>query len=152
MVEAVPDTSEDVWIGIDLGTTNTAACFWDNLHKRIVQLSNPDSEAIASTPSFVAFDPKKKDFLLVGTPAKNRSTRDAENTVYEAKRLIGRSFDDPDVQGYLTKWPFRVICEDENIRRPKIVVKNNKQDIQLYPEEISAKVLEKMKKAAEKKT
>ena len=89
MVEAQED---EPWVGIDLGTCNSVIGLWQNNQVIIVQTDTGSS----FTPSVVGF---KEDFsCIVGDPALNLMVRDHKNTLYDAKRLIGRRFDDKDVQ------------------------------------------------------
>lgn len=97
-----------------------------------------------TTPSYVAFTDAER---LIGDAAKNQVAKNPENTIFDAKRLIGRKFDDPYVQQDMKHWPFRVIAMSDG--RPKIVVKHGGQEKSLYPEEVSAMVLTKMKETAE---
>ena len=96
-----------------------------------------------TTPSYVAFT---DDERLVGAPAKNQSAMNPVNTVFDAKRLIGRRFDDPDVQRDIKNWPYSVIDVDT---KPTIEVTVNSEKKQFSPEEISSMVLGEMKATAE---
>lgn len=96
-----------------------------------------------TTPSYVAFTETER---LVGDTAKGQVAMNPTNTVYDAKRLIGRRFDDPMVQQDMKHWPFEVINEKG---KPKIRVKYKNETKTFYPEEISSMVLGKMKETAE---
>ena len=97
-----------------------------------------------STPSYVAFSDTER---LVGTAAKNQAARNAENTIFDAKRLIGRKFDDPTVQADMMLWPFKVVRESQN--RPAIEVTYKLETKRFFPEEISSMVLSYMNSIAE---
>jgi heat shock protein 1/8 len=98
-----------------------------------------------TTPSYVAFTETER---LIGDAAKNQITRNPHNTVFDAKRLIGRKFTDPIVQEDIKLWPFKVEKE-ANGDRPQIVITFQGVVKRFYAEEISAMVLQKMKKIAE---
>ncbi|KIH47808.1 DnaK family protein, partial [Ancylostoma duodenale] len=97
------------------------------------------------TPSYVAFSHENGE-RLIGDAAKNQLTINPENTVFDAKRLIGRDFNDKTVQDDIKLWPFKV--HDKN-NKPHVVLKVGKETKQFAPEEISAMVLTKMKEIAE---
>lgn len=130
-----------VAIGIDLGTTYSCVGCWLNGKVEII----PNDMGERTTPSYVAFT---DDERLVGEAAKHQITKNPNNTVFDAKRLIGRKYDDPTVQEDIKLWPFKVVKE-ENGDRPQIVVTYQKQTKRFYAEEISAMVLQKMRKVAE---
>ena len=128
-------------IGIDLGTTYSCVGVWSGGKVEII--TNDMGER--TTPSYVAFTETER---LVGDAAKNQITRNPTNTVFDAKRLIGREFDDPIVQEDIKLWPFKVIKEP-NGKRPVIQVQSQGETKNFFAEEISAMVLQKMKKIAE---
>lgn len=133
--------SQSYAIGIDLGTTYSCVGVWINGKVEIV----PNDMGERTTPSYVAFTENER---LVGDAAKNQITRNPTNTVFDAKRLIGRKFSDSTVQEDIKLWPFKVVKEDAG-DRPQIVVDFMGQSKKFYAEEISAMVLQKMKKIAE---
>jgi L1 cell adhesion molecule like protein len=128
-------------IGIDLGTTYSCVGVWINGKVEII----PNDMGERTTPSYVAFTETER---LVGDSAKNQVTRNPTNTVFDAKRLIGRKFNDSIVQEDIKLWPFKVVKE-QNGDRPQIVVHFMGQEKKFFAEEISAMVLQKMKKIAE---
>lgn len=135
-------TDKKVAIGIDLGTTYSCVGVWQNGKVDII----PNDMGERTTPSYVAFTESGE--RLVGDAAKNQVTRNPQNTVFDAKRLIGRKFTDPTVQSDIKLWPFKV--EKEKIgERPQIVVNYQGEVKNFFAEEISAMVLQKMKKVAE---
>ena len=127
-------------IGIDLGTTYS--CVGVFRHNRVDIIANDMGNR--TTPSYVAFT---EDERLVGDAAKNQAAMNPTNTVFDAKRMIGRKFSDPVIQKDMQHWPFKVIRGDGD--RPKIEVQWKGETKQFYPEEISAMVLGKMKEVAE---
>jgi len=127
-------------IGIDLGTTYSCVGVWQN--DRIVIL--PNDQGSATTPSFVAFSGTER---LVGEAAKNQAARNPTNTVFDAKRLIGRNINDISVVRDIEHFPFKVIGDAEG--RPDIEVEFEGATKRYRPEEISAMVLAEMKKIAE---
>ena len=132
--------STDTCIGIDLGTTYSCVGVWQNDKVEIIA----NDQGNRTTPSYVGFTDSER---LIGDAAKNQVARNPENTIFDAKRLIGRKFDDPIVQSDMKLWPFRVIRGSDN--RPHIVVQYKGEEKKFYAEEISAMVLLKMKETAE---
>ena len=128
-------------IGIDLGTTYSCVGVWQNGKVDII----PNDMGERTTPSYVAFTDTER---LVGDAAKNQITRNPTNTVFDAKRLIGRKYQDNEVQSDIKLWPFKVV-KDSNSDRPQIVVTYQKQEKKFFAEEISAMVLQKLKKTAD---
>jgi len=127
-------------IGIDLGTTYSCVGVWKDGSVEIIANEQGDR----TTPSYVAFT---SDERLVGTSAKNQAALNPKNTVFDAKRLIGRKFNDQSVKSDTTLWPFEVIEEGDNI--PAIEVQYKGETKTFHAEEISAMVLTKMKEIAE---
>jgi L1 cell adhesion molecule like protein len=127
-------------IGIDLGTTYSCIGVWTNGKVEII----PNDMGERTTPSYVAFTDTER---LVGDSAKNQITRNPTNTVFDAKRLIGRKFEDTEVQEDIKLWPFKV-QKDGASDRPQIVVNYQKQQKKFFAEEISAMVLQKLKQVA----
>ena len=127
-------------IGIDLGTTYSCVGVWSNGKVEII----PNDMGERTTPSYVAFTETER---LVGDAAKNQITRNPTNTVFDAKRLIGRKYSDHEVQEDIKLWPFQVI-KDPSSDRPQIRVKYLNQQKAFYAEEISAMVLQKLKQTA----
>lgn len=131
-----------VAIGCDLGTTYSAVGVWKNGRVEIIA----NDQGNRTTPSYVAFSAESGE-RLIGDAAKNQATMNPKNTIYDAKRLIGRRFDDPVVASDRKLWSFDV--EDDGTGRPKIAVEIKGERRLFYPEEISAMVLTKMKETAE---
>jgi L1 cell adhesion molecule like protein len=127
-------------IGIDLGTTYSCVGVWKNGSVEII--ANDMGER--TTPSYVSFSDTER---LVGQAAKNQSARNPENTVFDAKRLIGRKFDDDVVKSDCKLWPFTV--KNGNQGRPVIEINYKGDKRTFFPEEISSMVLVKMKETAE---
>ena len=129
-----------VAIGIDLGTTYSCVGWWKDNRCEIIA----NDQGNRTTPSYVAFTDTER---LVGDGAKNQSSMNPENTVFDAKRLIGRKYDDPAVQSDCKHFPFNVKSDANN--KPCIEV-NYKNELKTFqPEEISSMVLTKMKETAE---
>lgn len=126
-------------IGIDLGTTYS--CVGVFQHGRVEIIANDQGNR--TTPSYVGFTDTER---LIGDAAKAQTAMNPENTVFDAKRLIGRKYDDPKIQEDLKNWPFKV-CND--CGKPKICVEFKGERKKFNPEEISAMVLTKMKETAE---
>ena len=126
--------------GIDLGTTYSCVGTWKNNTVEII----PNDMGERTTPSYVSFSDTER---LVGTAAKNQAARNAENTVFDAKRLIGRKYDDPTVQADIKLWPFKLVRESQD--RPAIEVEYKSEKKRFFPEEISSMVLNYMKGIAE---
>ncbi|KAF8819647.1 chaperonin protein BiP [Cardiosporidium cionae] len=129
-----------VAIGIDLGTTYSCVGVWK--HDTVEIIANDQGNR--TTPSYVAFTDTER---LVGDAAKNQVARNPENTVFDAKRLIGRKFDEPSVKADMKHWPFKVRQVSGN--KPSITVLSQGEEKTFQPEEISAMILGKMKETAE---
>lgn len=127
-------------IGIDLGTTYSCVGVWQNNKVEIIA----NDQGNRTTPSFVAFNENER---LIGDAAKSQSAKNASNTVFDAKRLIGRSFNDETVQSDMKHFPYHV-KPDKN-GKPMIEVSYKNEMKQFQPEEISSMVLIKMKEIAE---
>ncbi|KAK2710739.1 hypothetical protein QYM36_012046 [Artemia franciscana] len=126
-------------IGIDLGTTYS--CVGVFQHGKVDIIANDQGNR--TTPSYVAFTDTEH---LIGDAAINQGAMNPLNTVFDAKRLIGRKFEDSSVQSDMKHWPFKVISIDG---RPKIQVEFKGETKAFMPEEISSMILGKMKKIAE---
>lgn len=127
-------------IGIDLGTTYSCVGVWQNDRVEIIA----NDQGNRTTPSYVAFTDTER---LIGDAAKNQVAMNPANTVFDAKRLIGRRFSDPSVQSDMKLWPFKVIPGPGD--KPMIVVHFKGEEKQFSAEEISSMVLTKMKEVAE---
>jgi len=127
-------------IGIDLGTTYSCVGVWQN--ERVEIIANDQGNR--TTPSYVAFTDSER---LIGDAAKNQVSMNPENTVFDAKRLIGRKIDDASIQNDMKHWSFKVVAKDGG--KPHIQVDFKGEQKIFSPEEISAMVLVKMKEIAE---
>lgn len=133
-------TAKTYAIGIDLGTTYSCVATWHNDRVEIIA----NDQGNRTTPSYVAFNETER---LIGDAAKNQSSMNVKNTVFDAKRLIGRKFTDQYIQSDMKHWPFKV--KDDGHDKPVIEV-NFKEELKTFTaEEISAMVLTKMKETAE---
>merc|ERR1712007_290535 len=126
-------------IGIDLGTTYSCVGVWQ--HDRVEIIANDQGNR--TTPSYVAFTDTER---LIGDAAKNQVAMNPNNTIFDAKRLVGRKFNDSTVQSDRKHWPFQVV--DEN-GLPRLRVEHQSEEKTFTPEEISSMVLVKMKETAE---
>jgi len=129
-------------VGIDLGTTYSCVGVWKPSVSVVDIIPNDMGER--TTPSYVSFSDTER---LIGQAAKNQAARNAENTVFDAKRLIGRKFDDPIVKADMKLWPFKVVQGTQ--ARPQIEVTYKGEKKKFFAEEISSMVLVKMKEIAE---
>jgi L1 cell adhesion molecule like protein len=127
-------------IGIDLGTTYSCVGVWQNDRVEIIA----NDQGNRTTPSYVAFTDTER---LIGDAAKNQVAMNPENTVFDAKRLIGRRFNDQTVQADMKHWPFKVLAKEGD--KPFIQVQFKGENKIFSPEEISSMVLIKMKETAE---
>jgi len=126
-------------IGIDLGTTYSCVGVWKNNTVEILA----NDQGNRTTPSYVAFTESER---LIGESAKNQAAMNPKNTIFDAKRLIGRKFTDETVQADMKLWPFRVVSDGG---KPMIQVEYQGSTKTFSPEEISSMVLTKMRKTAE---
>ncbi|XP_023726951.1 heat shock protein 70 A1-like, partial [Cryptotermes secundus] len=126
-------------IGIDLGTTYSCVGVWQQGKVEIIA----NDQGNRTTPSYVAFSDTER---LIGDAAKNQVAMNPENTVFDAKRLIGRRFDDEKIQSDMKHWPFTVV---NDCGKPKIQIQHKGERRRFAPEEISSMVLTKMKETAE---
>ncbi|CAM8998893.1 unnamed protein product [Rhodiola kirilowii] len=133
-------TTEGKAIGIDLGTTYSCVGVW--LNDRVEIIANDQGNR--TTPSYVAFTDTER---LIGDAAKNQVAMNPNNTVFDAKRLIGRRFSDPSVQSDMKHWPFKVVPGPGD--KPMIVVNYKGEEKMFSAEEISSMVLVKMREIAE---
>jgi molecular chaperone DnaK len=124
-------------IGIDLGTTNSCVAIMEGGKPKVIE----NSEGSRTTPSVVAYTEDGE--ILVGAPAKRQAVTNAKNTIYAVKRLIGRRFEDPEVQKAIKLTPYKIVRADNG--DAWIEVRGKK----ISPQEVSAQVLRKLKKDAE---
>ena len=127
-------------IGIDLGTTYSCVGVWQNDRVEIIA----NDQGNRTTPSYVAFT---QDERLIGDAAKSQASANPTNTVFDAKRLIGRKFGDQSVKSDMAHWPFKVKSGSGD--KPLIEVTVNDETKTFTPEEVSAMVLQKMRGTAE---
>ncbi len=125
-------------IGIDLGTTNSCVAVMENGEPVVIQ----NAEGGRTTPSIVGFTAKGD--RIVGLPAKNQMVTNPKNTVYSVKRLIGHRFGE--LKGEATKLPYTILDHGDDVR---VQVQENGANKEFSPQEISAFILQKMKKTAE---
>eukprot|EP00010_Vexillifera_abyssalis_P007164 CAMPEP_0201545210 /NCGR_PEP_ID=MMETSP0173_2-20130828/1722_1 /ASSEMBLY_ACC=CAM_ASM_000268 /TAXON_ID=218659 /ORGANISM="Vexillifera sp., Strain DIVA3 564/2" /LENGTH=620 /DNA_ID=CAMNT_0047953545 /DNA_START=49 /DNA_END=1908 /DNA_ORIENTATION=- len=128
-------------VGIDLGTTYSCVGVWNPANARVDIIANEFGER--TTPSYVAYTDGER---LIGAAAKNQAAKNPTNTVFDAKRLIGREFSDPSVQRDMKHWPFTVVKDGV---KPVIEVEFKGEKKRFTPQEISAAVLQKMKQTAQ---
>ncbi|KAF7091672.1 hypothetical protein CFC21_094228 [Triticum aestivum] len=140
ILEKIKCSKDRQVIGIDLGTTYSCVGVW--LDGRVEIVAN--DEGNRTTPSCVAFTDYER---FIGEGANNQISINASNTIFDMKRLIGRSFSDPSVKSDAKYWPFQVIQGPDE--RPRIKVSYLGREKLFSPEEISAMVLVKMKETAE---
>jgi heat shock 70kDa protein 1/2/6/8 len=131
----------DTAIGIDLGTTYSCVGVWINGKVEILE----NDMGNRTTPSYVAFTQTER---LIGDAAKAQAARNPQNTVFDAKRLIGRRYHEKNVQDDIKLWPFQVECGVND--KPYVSVTYQNQLRKLQPEEISSMVLSKMKETAQR--
>src|SRR3569623_1952131 len=124
-------------IGIDLGTTNSCVAIMEGAQPKVIE----NSEGSRTTPSVVAY--QEDGEILVGAPAKRQAVTKPRNTLYAVKRLIGRKFEEKEVQKDITLTPYEIVKADNGDAWVQV------RDKKLAPPQISAEVLRKMKKTAE---
>ncbi|RXZ38521.1 molecular chaperone DnaK [Oxalobacteraceae bacterium CAVE-383] len=124
-------------IGIDLGTTNSCVAVMENGQPKVIE----NSEGARTTPSIVAY--QEDGEILVGAPAKRQAVTNPRNTLFAIKRLIGRKFEEKEVQKDISLMPFKIVKADNGDAWVAV------RDKQLAPPQVSAEVLRKMKKTAE---
>jgi len=124
-------------IGIDLGTTNSCVAIMEGAKPKVIE----NSEGARTTPSVVAYADDGE--ILVGAPAKRQAVTNAKNTVYAVKRLIGRRFEEKEVQKDIHLMPYKIVKADNG--DAWVEVRGKK----IAPQQVSAEVLRKMKKTAE---
>ncbi|PWW45940.1 molecular chaperone DnaK [Melaminivora alkalimesophila] len=124
-------------IGIDLGTTNSCVAIMEGNNTRVIE----NSEGARTTPSIVAYQDDGE--ILVGASAKRQAVTNPKNTIFAAKRLIGRKFDEKEVQKDIDLMPYQIVRADNGDAWVQV------RDQKLAPPQISAEVLRKMKKTAE---
>lgn len=127
-------------IGIDLGTSYSCIAVWRNNGVEII----PNDQGNRVTPSYVAFTDTER---LIGDAAINQLAKNPHNTIFDAKRLIGRRFSDQSVQQDIRFWPFKVVPNHKD--KPVIAVNYKGQEKHFSPQEISSMVLSKLKEIAE---
>ena len=127
-------------IGIDLGTTNSCVGVFQNGKVDII----PNDIGERTTPSYIAFTDLER---LIGDEAKNQITRNPTNTIFDAKRLIGRKFEDLEIQDDMKLWPFKVV-KDIKSDRPQFQITYQKIERKFYAEEILSMILQKLKQTA----
>src|SRR5713226_4998454 len=124
-------------IGIDLGTTNSCVAIMEGGKPKVIE----NSEGSRTTPSVVAYTEDGE--ILVGAPAKRQAVTNAKNTIYAVKRLIGRRFEDKEVQKAMKLSPYKIVRADNG--DAWVEVRGRK----IAPQQVSAEILRKMKKTAE---
>lgn len=127
-------------VGIDLGTTYSCVGVWQNDRVEIIA----NDQGNRTTPSYVAFTDTER---LIGDAAKNQCAMNPSNTIFDAKRLIGRKISDASVQSDAKQWPFRVVSKEGE--KPGIQVDYKGETKTFDPEEVSSMVLTKMKETAD---
>jgi len=125
-------------IGIDLGTTNSCVSVMENGTPKVIE----NAEGARTTPSIIAYTNDGE--ILVGAPAKRQAVTNPKNTLYAIKRLIGRRFEDKEVQKDISLMPFKIAKADNGDAWVEVL-----NDKKMAPQQVSAEVLRKMKKAAE---
>jgi molecular chaperone DnaK len=124
-------------IGIDLGTTNSCVAIMEGGQPKVIE----NSEGSRTTPSVVAY--QEDGEILVGAPAKRQAVTNPKNTLYAVKRLIGRKFDEKEVQKDINLMPYQIVKADNGDAWVEV------RDKKLAAQQVSAEILRKMKKTAE---
>src|SRR5213075_1178542 len=124
-------------IGIDLGTTNSCVAIMEGGKPKVIE----NSEGARTTPSVVAYTDDSE--ILVGAPAKRQAVTNAKNTVFAVKRLIGRRFEEKEVQKDIALMPYRIVKHDNGDAWVEVRGKR------IAPSQVSAEILRKMKKTSE---
>ncbi|MED6210510.1 70-kilodalton heat shock protein [Stylosanthes scabra] len=122
---------EEHAVGIDLGTTYSCVAVWQEQHCRVEIIHNDQGNK--TTPSYVAFTENQR---LIGDAAKNQAATNPTNTVFDAKRLIGRKYSDPIVKNDILMWPFKVTAGIDD--KPMIIVTYKDQEKHFSAEENSS--------------
>jgi len=133
------DKCSSIACGIDLGTSNSCVAIYINGKVEVIA----NDVGLRTTPSYVGFTDEER---LVGDPAKSVIASNVKNTIYDVKRLMGRTYDDECVQKELKNLSYKVINKNN---KPLVEVEYKKEQKQFTPEEISAMILTKMKEVAE---
>ena len=124
-------------IGIDLGTTNSCVAVMEGGKPKVIE----NAEGTRTTPSIIAYTEDGE--TLVGAPAKRQAVTNPKNTLYAVKRLIGRRFEEKEVQKDISLMPYKIVKADNGDAWVEV------RDKKIAPPQISADVLRKMKKTAE---
>ncbi len=133
-------SDSEIAIGIDLGTTYSCVGVWQNNQVEIIA----NDQGLRTTPSYVAFTSNER---LIGQAAKNQASSNPENTIFDAKRLMGKHYTDSEIQSDIKHYPFEVKSDDKNV--PIFSVNYLNEPKTFKAEEISAMILTKMKETAE---
>ena len=115
-------TESEIAIGIDLGTTYSCVGVWQNNQVEIIA----NDQGLRTTPSYVAFTEEER---LIGQAAKNQASTNSENTIFDAKRLMGKLFNDSEIQSDLKHFPFKIEADSSNIPLFKVNYKNSSCEI-----------------------
>ena len=133
-------------VGIYLGPNDSSIAVWKNGKAEIIpNYDGSKDSAGRTTPSVVSFTKNKS---LVGVAGENIKTSNPKNTIYGIREIIGKKYDDPDVQKFIKKVPFE-IEKDSKTNKPKIIIEYLNKIISFYPEEIYAMIIEELKQSAE---
>ena len=124
-------------IGIDLGTTNSCVAIMEGNNPKVIE----NAEGARTTPSIIGYTDDGE--VLCGAPAKRQAVTNPKNTIYAVKRLIGRRFEEKEVQRDIGVLPFKIVKADNGDAWVEV------RDKKMAPPQVSAEVLRKMKKTAE---